>query len=121
MTQQKWRDDGQCGKYYPLPDGTPSECDPDGESPCCNGVRCGNSQLDCYCLGCIDYSGTKKWRDDRSCGEELPLSDGKPAQCDPSRYNMCCYRKYRVGRDEYQIALTQHMRNVVITSTALII
>ena len=93
MTQRKWRDDGQCGKYYPLPDGTPSECDPHGDFPCCNGVKCGNRRLDCNCWGCVDYSVTKikKWREDRRCGNEYPLPDGKPAQCDPDgTYNLCC-------------------------------
>ena len=32
----KWRYDGRCGENYPLPDGTPGQCDPDGENPCCN-------------------------------------------------------------------------------------
>ena len=103
---RKWRDDGQCGKYYPLPDGTPSECDPHGELPCCNGVRCGNTQLDCNCWGCVDYQYnrvTKKWRDDRRCGKYHPLPDGKPAQCDPDGYSLCCYAHLDGAWDDWCI------------------
>ena len=96
VAERKWRDDGQCGKYYPLPDGTPSECDPDSEFPCCNGVRCGKGQLECNCWGCIDYSVTKKWRDDKRCGDSFPLANanGRPAQCNPYGAFPCCHIDY---------------------------
>ena len=54
---QKWRYDGMCGKTYPLPDGTPAQCDPDGENPCCSDQHgiCDHSSFDCLCPKCIDY------------------------------------------------------------------
>ena len=33
---QKWRYDRKCGKDYPIPDGTPGQCDPDSKYPCCD-------------------------------------------------------------------------------------
>ena len=53
---QKWRYDGRCGEKNPLPDGTPAQCDPDGQYPCCNeqGI-CRHESFDCLCPNCIDY------------------------------------------------------------------
>ena len=57
----RWRSDNKCGAFNPLSDGTPAECDPDGEHPCCNaGVygdteECGNREEDCKCPNCVDY------------------------------------------------------------------
>ena len=103
---KKWRYDGKCGGYFPLPDGTPAQCDPDGDNPCCssswNGV-CGNTTEHCSCDRCTDYrvlykdwresGGTKKWRYDGKCGEYFPLPDGTTAQCDPDGDNPCCSSK----------------------------
>ena len=99
-----WRPDGLCGSDEPLPDGTPAQCDPDGENPCCNGWtgQCGNTTEECYCdfYDCVDYrivykewresGGKKKWRYDGKCGKDSPLPDGSPAQCDPDGKNPCC-------------------------------
>ena len=78
---KKWRDDGKCGKNHRLPDGTPAQCDPDGDSPCCDNTRgdgtCGSGYFFCSCLPCEDYKilrdweesgGTMKWRHDGRCG-----------------------------------------------------
>ena len=103
--KQKWRYDGKCGSDHPLPDGTPGQCDPDGDNPCCNdsyGV-CGNTTEHCYCNRCTDYriiykdwresGGKQKWRYDGKCGSDHPLPDGTPGQCDPDGDKPCCYRK----------------------------
>merc|ERR1712106_359378 len=56
-----WREDGRCGVKYPLPSGTPGQCNPAGDGPkkgpCCspNGF-CGNTGKHCTCEGCVDYS-----------------------------------------------------------------
>ena len=98
----KWRNDGKCGSQNPLPDGSPAECDPDGENPCCsddwNG-RCGNTTEHCSCSDCVDYAffkewresgGKIKWRNDGRCGTEYRLPDDSPAECDPDGENPCC-------------------------------
>ena len=60
--KRKWRYDGRCdSEYYRLPDGSPAECDPDGENPCCSMSRrwyghCGNTAKYCSCYDCVDYS-----------------------------------------------------------------
>ena len=64
---QMWRNDGKCGEYYPLPNGTAAECDPDGENPCCSGGWNGQCDADdttehCSCPGCTDYKFAKEWR-----------------------------------------------------------
>ena len=65
-----WRFDRQCGDLYPDLNGGPAECDPEGEFPCCSTMRgeCGPRDsgpfdINCKCLGCIDYGEVKKWRD----------------------------------------------------------
>ena len=103
---QKWRYDGKCGGYYRLPDGTPGQCDPDGDKPCCSGVwkgECGNTEEFCSCGECTNYTriyreweesgGTQKWRYDGRCGRFYPLPDGKPTQCDPDGDKPCCDSK----------------------------
>ena len=67
----RWRIfDDKCGSNYPLHDGTPTECDPDGKKPCCskNGA-CGFTADYCTCDGCADYR-YEKWRKE---GKEEPL------------------------------------------------
>ena len=102
-----WRNDGKCGRLYPLPNGTAAQCDPDGENPCCsdvwNGGECGNSKEHCSCERCTDYSrlygewresgGLQKWRYDGKCGEYYLLPNGAAAQCDPNGENPCCSHK----------------------------
>ena len=99
---QKWRYDGKCSSNYPLPDGTPAECNPNGEYPCCSLLlgRCGNTTNYCDCSNCMNYTrfygewedsnGTQKWRYDAKCGSNYPLPDGTPAQCDPREDKPCC-------------------------------
>ena len=100
---QKWRYDGRCGSWYPLPDGTPGQCNPEGMHPCCDqGLKgqCGNTSEHCDCRYCTNYKrihaewkeseGTQKWRFDGKCGERYPLPDGAPAQCDPGGEAPCC-------------------------------
>ena len=114
-SKAKWRNDGRCGYYYSLPDGTAAQCDPDGESPCCsdtwNGV-CGNTTKHCYCEDCTNYrslyrewresGGKQKWRTDGKCGGMYPLLDGTAAQCDPDGENPCCSKGWygRCGNTE---------------------
>ncbi|XP_077981855.1 macrophage mannose receptor 1-like [Glandiceps talaboti] len=86
-----WRGDGRCGPNYPLSDGSPAQCDPDSQSPCCSSLDyCGSTAAHCYCDGCIDYRVPKKWRDDLCCGSNYPLSDGSQAQCVPDSLSPCC-------------------------------
>ena len=43
---------------YPLPDGAPAQCNPEGEKPCCSDRRkgrCSNREDLCICKDCIDY------------------------------------------------------------------
>ena len=103
---QMWRNDKKCGGYYPLPNGTAAQCDPDGENPCCSDLwdgECGNTTEHCSCDYCTDYNilhkewkksgGTKMWRYDRKCGSRYPLPNGTAAQCDPDGENPCCSSK----------------------------
>ena len=63
----RWRFDKKCGSDYPIPDGNATECNPDGDYPCCcsssNG-ECGYTAHHCTCVGCTDYRDVKKWRDE---------------------------------------------------------
>ena len=53
---KKWRPDRKCVRNYPLPDGTPAQCDPDGDIPCCSDDgRCSLDKSDCFCTDCVDY------------------------------------------------------------------
>ncbi|XP_077991280.1 astacin-like metalloendopeptidase [Glandiceps talaboti] len=94
----KWREDLRCGSSYPLSDGSPSQCDPNGIYPCCAPSGwCGNTVQHCDCASCTDYSGTgtgggstTKWREDLRCGASYPLPNGSPAECDPNGVYPCC-------------------------------
>ena len=110
---KKWRYDGKCGIHYLLPDGTPAQCDPEGENPCCSDINrgeCGNTAEHCDCgnthLGgsiwkeCLDYrpiysawnksGGKQRWSDDGRCGKKIRLPDGSPLECDPDSKRPCC-------------------------------
>merc|ERR1711892_28585 len=55
-----WREDGRCGDKYPVPTGTPGQCDPAGDGPkkgpCCSPKGfCGNTVKHCECETCVDY------------------------------------------------------------------
>ena len=107
----KWRKDRKCGSFYPLPDGNPTECDPDGVYPCCSGLqyegRCGNTANSCY-LNCTlereverkwkESGGKIKWRKDRRCGSSYSLPDGNPTECDPDGVYPCCSGLQYEGR-----------------------
>ena len=102
----KWRKDKKCGSYFPLPDGNPTECDPDGIYPCCSyadGGYCGNTTDDCSSYYSVNYTfkrefkreweesgGKIKWRKDKKCGSYFPLPDGNPTECDPDGIYPCC-------------------------------
>ena len=61
---QKWRYDGKCGSGYPLPDGKPAECDPDGDTPCCRYKECSQvSDENCFCHRCVDFRVVKTVRE----------------------------------------------------------
>merc|ERR1712106_243941 len=56
-----WREDGRCGEKFPLPNGKPGQCDPEGDGPrkgpCCSPKGfCGNTLKHCECETCIDYN-----------------------------------------------------------------
>jgi len=56
-----WREDGRCGEQFPLPNGQPGQCDPEGDGPrkgpCCSPKGfCGNTVKHCDCSKCTDYS-----------------------------------------------------------------
>ena len=56
-TNPRVRGDGKCGSTNPLPDGSPSECDPNGSAPCCSKWgHCGNTADYCDCPECVRYS-----------------------------------------------------------------
>ena len=94
----------RCGVFNALPDGSPAQCDPDGNNPCCDGPdnsgKCGNTTDHCLCKDCVDYriihkdwresGGKQKWRYDGKCGENFPLPDGTPSECDPDSELTCC-------------------------------
>ena len=101
---KRWSETGICGYIHPLPDGGPTECDPDGEKPCrshhADGV-CGNTTEHCSCIDCIDYNykynkwwresgGKQMWRNDGRCGSHYILPNGRQAECDPDGQNPCC-------------------------------
>ena len=92
-----------CGYLNHLPDGTPGQCDPDGNKPCCSNIwygDCGNTAEHCSCSDCTNYTrlykeweesgGTQKWRYDGRCGSKYLLPDGTPGQCDPDGDRPCC-------------------------------
>ena len=60
------REDGRCGNKYPLPDGTPAGCDPDGDTPCCSDYNYGrcysHGESNCFCRECVDYRIVSKIR-----------------------------------------------------------
>ena len=110
--QIRWRKDRRCGRRYTLPDGNPTECDPDGVYPCCSNDsgygQCGNTAGDCSSLNSVNYTlerdfvrewkesgGKIEWRKDRRCGSNYLLPDGNPTECDPDGMYRCCIR------DEY--------------------
>ena len=62
----RWRNDGRCGTDFPLPDGSPAECDPHGENPCCDHEsygNCTNDESKCLCSSCIDFRVVKTVRE----------------------------------------------------------
>ena len=51
-----YRADGRCGSTFPLQNGSPSQCNPEGDFPCCSEYGyCGGTSDDCDCKNCIDY------------------------------------------------------------------
>jgi len=87
-----WRPDARCGAKYPLADGSPGRCNPNGKWPCCSpGGWCGDSDDHCKCKGCTDFRILGPQRADARCGPEYPsYGDGKPTQCDPFGKWPCC-------------------------------
>ena len=101
--KQRWRSDRKCGYFFPLPDGKPSECNPNGMYPCCSNPLmgwCGRTKFTCLCEDCVDYrtiyqdweksGGTQRWRYDGKCGDQYALPDGTHAQCNPYGQKPCC-------------------------------
>ena len=51
-----YRADGRCGSSFPLPNGSPSQCNPESDFPCCSEYGyCGETPGHCQCEKCIDY------------------------------------------------------------------
>ncbi|XP_078695016.1 uncharacterized protein LOC144923971 [Branchiostoma floridae x Branchiostoma belcheri] len=68
---KKWRKDWRCGRKFPLKDGRPAECDPDGVTPCCSpGNWCGKTADHCHCRGCVDYRKKSAARKTRTRGSD---------------------------------------------------
>ncbi|XP_063677768.1 SCO-spondin-like [Bolinopsis microptera] len=58
LSQNLWRDDNRCGSMFPLPDGSPSQCNPDhpkGAVCCSKGGRCSSQEKWCTCPTCVNY------------------------------------------------------------------
>ena len=71
---KKWRYDRKCGKTYPLPDGTPAQCDPDGDIPCCSDDgSCSLDKSDCLCTDCVDYRFVTEIEKVEKSGENCSL------------------------------------------------
>ena len=52
----KVRMDRRCGLEFPLPEGGPSQCDPNTENHCCSKWGfCGPDAEHCDCEECVDY------------------------------------------------------------------
>jgi len=86
-----WRPDNRCGAKYPLPDGRPGQCNPNGKWPCCSpGGWCGDSYWHCECQRCNDFR-LQAWNPDSAvCGLQHFLADGRPGECDPTGKWPCC-------------------------------
>merc|ERR1711868_310696 len=51
-----WRPDLRCGKKFPLPNGKPAQCNPNGRYYCCSPHNwCGKTSAHCSCKGCVNY------------------------------------------------------------------
>nr|CEL65904.1 TPA: mannosyl-oligosaccharide glucosidase [Neospora caninum Liverpool] len=49
-----WREDGRCGREFPIATGRPALCNPLSASPCCSAAGfCGASQEYCACASCF--------------------------------------------------------------------
>merc|ERR1712203_1329373 len=109
VVNEKVRGDRRCGSEFPLPDGSPSECNGNGPNHCCSKWGfCGPGADHCDCPTCKDFRSKSqrltedfigKARKDRRCGPEFPLPDGKPSQCDPESANFCCSKWGFCGGD----------------------
>jgi len=105
----KVRADRRCGGgEFSLPSGEPSECDPNSVNPCCSKWGfCGPDSDHCSCPECVDYRPLDqrtsdfigRVRKDRRCGNEFPLADGSPSECDPEAANFCCSKWGFCGPD----------------------
>lgn len=109
VVNEKIRGDRRCGSEFPLPDGSPSECNGNGPNHCCSKWGfCGPGADHCDCPTCKDFRSKSqrltedfngKARNDRRCGPEFPLPDGKPSQCDAESANFCCSKWGFCGSD----------------------
>ena len=75
---QMWRNDGKCGNYYRLPNGTAAQCNPDGENPCCSSKdgECGNTTKYCFCNDCVNYNLEKFFRNSENNCTYVRLLNG---------------------------------------------
>ena len=111
---KKWRNDRKCGSKYPMTDGTPAECDPDGEYPCCNqsGECSKDGENSCSCPLCVDYRVVRRIRES---GEECTIT---PIRTSTSRYlkNFCFDQSKKLpfykclnSNVHYQVKMTDHL------------
>ena len=92
----KWRKDRRCGTRYPLSDGNVTECDPDGEYPCCSDKYkglCGNTADACSFPASVDYRVVHELRkSEKNCTLTAVGSFMKNVCFDKKRsYNFKCY------------------------------
>ena len=70
---QLWREDGRCGPDFPLADGRPAECDPDGRYCCDQTSSCQLPPFKfmimlCECKDCVNYKVVQMIRESgKSC------------------------------------------------------
>ena len=58
----RWRTDNKCGLFFPLSDGSPMECNPNGDTPCCSVNKCISIDVGtCNFAGNINYREVQEW------------------------------------------------------------
>ena len=82
----QWREDGRCGRFFPMPASGPAKCDPEATArngrygPCCSSSGwCGESAAHCRCNGCQDFRLPQLDGNDDS-EATTPKGDGEPQE-----------------------------------------
>ena len=103
----KWRQDRRCGKDYPLPDGKPAQCNPDGPlgpkqaGPCCSEYGyCGGSPAHCDCANCIDYrTGNVSCNTIKVTGDDFASVTGMYVLSEEKASNSPNYPVYKLSKN----------------------